>query len=96
MIGLALGDALGAHVEFRPRQFLVENPVKDLKPGGTWGLKEGQVFMKILCLKLTLCENSFENTDFDRNTVLIKYKKFDFTLSTHTQFIWVHSLTLIS
>jgi ADP-ribosylglycohydrolase len=53
LIGLALGDALGAHVEFRPRQYLVENPVKDLQPGGTWGLKKGQVFMKILCLKLT-------------------------------------------
>jgi hypothetical protein len=43
MIGMALGDALGAHVEFRPRQYLVANPVEDLESGGTWGLKKGQV-----------------------------------------------------
>jgi len=46
LIGLALGDALGAHVEFRPREYLLANPVNDLKGGGTWGLKQGQV----LCL----------------------------------------------
>ncbi|CAF4792932.1 unnamed protein product [Rotaria sp. Silwood1] len=44
MIGMALGDALGAHVEFRPRQYLVKNPVVDLKGGGTWGLEKGQEF----------------------------------------------------
>ena len=43
MLGLALGDALGAHVEFRPRQYLVEYPVTDLEGGGTWGLQKGQV-----------------------------------------------------
>jgi hypothetical protein len=51
LIGLALGDALGAHVEFRPRQFLVEKPVTDLEPGGTWGLKRGQVFIQLLYLQ---------------------------------------------
>ena len=43
MIGMALGDAVGAHVEFRPQKFLEKNPVKGLKGGGTWGLKKGQV-----------------------------------------------------
>jgi ADP-ribosyl-[dinitrogen reductase] hydrolase len=43
MIGMALGDALGAHVEFRPHQYMVENLVNDLQGGGTWGLKKGQV-----------------------------------------------------
>lgn len=43
LIGMAIGDALGAHVEFRPHQYLLENPVKDLEGGGTWGLKKGQV-----------------------------------------------------
>ncbi|CAF4142524.1 unnamed protein product, partial [Rotaria sordida] len=42
IIGMAIGDALGAHVEFRPRQFLVEYPVTDFQAGGTWGLKKGQ------------------------------------------------------
>jgi hypothetical protein len=45
MIGMALGDALGAHVEFRPNQYLVQNPVTDLKAGGTWGLEKGQVYI---------------------------------------------------
>ena len=43
LIGMALGDALGAHVEFRPRDFLLEHPVTDLESGGTWGLEKGQV-----------------------------------------------------
>ena len=44
MIGMAVGDALGAHVEFRPRAYLLEHPVADLQGGGTWGLSKGQVF----------------------------------------------------
>jgi len=43
MMGLTVGDALGAHVEFRPRQYLMEHPVTDLQGGGTWGLQKGQV-----------------------------------------------------
>ena len=43
MLGMAIGDALGAHVEFRPREYLVKNPVEDLGSGGTWGLQRGQV-----------------------------------------------------
>ena len=43
LFGLAIGDALGAHVEFRPQTYLKENPVKDLQGGGTWGLEKGQV-----------------------------------------------------
>lgn len=43
MAGLALGDALGAHVEFRPQSYLAEHPVTGLEGGGTWGLLKGQV-----------------------------------------------------
>ena len=46
-IGLAVGDALGAHVEFRPRQYLLDHPVSDLQAGGTWGLAKGQVCAEI-------------------------------------------------
>ena len=42
LIGLAVGDALGASVEFRPRSYMVEHPVSDMQGGGTWGLKAGQ------------------------------------------------------
>ncbi len=45
---MALGDALGAHVEFRPHEYMVQNPVSDLKAGGTWGLKKGQVLSLLL------------------------------------------------
>ena len=44
MFGMAIGDALGAHVEFRPRSYLVAHPLEDLQGGGTWGLEKGQVF----------------------------------------------------
>lgn len=43
LLGLAIGDALGAHVEFRPREYLRKYPVEDLSSGGTWGLEKGQV-----------------------------------------------------
>jgi ADP-ribosylglycohydrolase len=43
MIGMALGDAVGAPVASRPHQYLMANPVTDLKGGGTWNLKKGQV-----------------------------------------------------
>jgi ADP-ribosylglycohydrolase len=45
MFGMTIGDALGAHVEFRPRSYLEQNPVNDLQGGGTWGLEKGQVII---------------------------------------------------
>jgi len=45
MFGLAIGDALGAHVEFRPHSYLESNPVIELQGGGTWGLEKGQVII---------------------------------------------------
>ncbi|UJR38513.1 hypothetical protein I4U23_031179 [Adineta vaga] len=57
LIGLAVGDALGAHVEFRPRQYLVEHPVSDFQEGGTWGLSKGQFTddtSMALCLAISL------------------------------------------
>ena len=48
IFGTALGDALGAHVEFRPRQYMRQYPVKELQGGGTWGLATGQVLTPII------------------------------------------------
>jgi len=42
LVGLAVGDALGASVEFRPHEYLVANPVREMMAGGTWGLRAGQ------------------------------------------------------
>ena len=62
LMGLAIGDALGAPVEFRPRQFLLENQVTDFQKGGTWNLKEGQVsqirHLKILQLSISIICNA--------------------------------------
>jgi ADP-ribosyl-[dinitrogen reductase] hydrolase len=43
MFGLAIGDALGAHVELKPHDYFEKNPVTDICGGGTWNLKKGQV-----------------------------------------------------
>lgn len=48
MMGMALGDAIGAHVEFRPHEYLLQHPVQGLEGGGTWGLKRGQVIDTVL------------------------------------------------
>jgi hypothetical protein len=45
MLGLAVGDALGASTEFRPYEYMCAHPVKDMIGGGTWGLKKGQVWI---------------------------------------------------
>lgn len=35
MIGLAIGDALGVPVEFKTRQEIEENPVREMREYGT-------------------------------------------------------------
>jgi ADP-ribosylglycohydrolase len=42
-MGMAIGDALGAHVEFQSHEYLVAHRVVDLESGGTWNLSKGQV-----------------------------------------------------
>jgi ADP-ribosyl-[dinitrogen reductase] hydrolase len=42
LVGLAVGDALGASVEFRPYAYLKQHKVTDMQGGGTWGLQAGQ------------------------------------------------------
>ena len=58
MLGMALGDALGAPVAFKPHSYLQAKPVTDLGYGGTWGLREGQVD--------TMRSNSLESERDDR------------------------------
>lgn len=43
LLGLALGDALGAHVSYEEQSVLQNNRVRDLGFGGTWGLEKGEV-----------------------------------------------------
>ncbi|CAF3355499.1 unnamed protein product [Rotaria socialis] len=73
MIGMALGDALGAHVEFRPHRFLVENPVTDLQGGGTWGLSKGQ-FTDDTSMALCLANSLVTQKKFNPYDQLVRYK----------------------
>ncbi|CAF0975845.1 unnamed protein product, partial [Didymodactylos carnosus] len=73
MTGMALGDALGAFVEFRPRQFLVDNPVKNLQGGGTWGLQKGQ-FTDDTSMALCLANSLIARRDFVPYDQLVRYK----------------------
>ncbi|CAF0899863.1 unnamed protein product [Adineta steineri] len=73
LIGLALGDALGAHVEFRPYQYLCEHPVSDLQEGGTWGLVKGQ-FTDDTSMALCLATSLVVCRDFQAYDQLVRYK----------------------
>lgn len=59
-IGFAVGDALGVPVEFKRREYLKENPVKEMlgymswqQPAGTWSDDSSLAF----CLAESLCNN---------------------------------------
>ncbi len=59
LLGLAVGDALGVPVEFKPRTYLDQNPVKDMlgygtynQPAGTWSDDSSMAF----CLAQSLAD----------------------------------------
>ncbi|CAF1358257.1 unnamed protein product [Adineta steineri] len=73
IIGMALGDALGAHVEFRPHQYLVQHPVTKLESGGTWGLSKGQ-FTDDTSMALCLANSLIANRGYNPYDQLVRYK----------------------
>ncbi|CAF1252995.1 unnamed protein product [Rotaria sordida] len=73
MFGLILGDALGAHVEFRPHSYLLANPVTDLRGGGTWGLEKGQ-FTDDGSMTLCLANSLVARRGFEPYDQLVRYK----------------------
>jgi len=73
LIGLAVGDALGASVEFRPRQYLVEHPVHDMMTGGTWGLRAGQ-WTDDTSMALCLAASLITYRGFNPYDQLVRYK----------------------
>ncbi|CAF3823727.1 unnamed protein product [Rotaria sp. Silwood1] len=73
MFGLAVGDALGARVEFRPHSYMTANPVKDLEGGGTWGLQRGQ-FTDDTSMALCLAISLIACQDFVPYDQLVRYK----------------------
>ncbi|CAF3319620.1 unnamed protein product [Rotaria socialis] len=73
MAGLALGDALGAHVEFKPHDILAVRPVKDLQGGGTWGLNKGE-FTDDTSMALCLANSLITCHGFCSYDQLVRYK----------------------
>jgi ADP-ribosyl-[dinitrogen reductase] hydrolase len=71
LMGLAVGDALGVPVEFRTREFLEENPVKEMtgygswdQPAGTWSDDSSLAF----CLAQSLTK-TYDLNDIAQNFI---------------------------
>jgi ADP-ribosyl-[dinitrogen reductase] hydrolase len=62
LFGLAVGDAVGAAVEFKPRGSFV--PLTDMVGGGTWGLPAGH-WTDDTSMALCLAESLVESGGFD-------------------------------
>ncbi|CAF2480133.1 unnamed protein product [Rotaria sp. Silwood2] len=74
LVGLAIGDALGASVEFRPYSYLQQNKVTDMQTGGTWGLKAGQ-WTDDTSMALCLAASLIVKGEFDPYDQFIRYKR---------------------
>ena len=72
-VGLAVGDALGASVEFRPYQYIADHPVRDMDGGGTWGLKPGQ-WTDDTSMALCLASSLISKHGFDPYDQMVRYK----------------------
>ncbi|CAF3385425.1 unnamed protein product [Rotaria sp. Silwood1] len=73
LLGLAVGDALGASVEFRSHQYLMVHPVEKMKSGGTWGLKAGQ-WTDDTSMALCLASSLLTTKMFDPYNQMVRYK----------------------
>ncbi|CAF1174152.1 unnamed protein product, partial [Didymodactylos carnosus] len=73
MFGMATGDAVEACVEFRPHSFMVQNPVDDLRGGGTWGLNAGQ-WTDDTSMALCLAASLIAKHGFNAYDQLVRYK----------------------
>ncbi|CAF4917185.1 unnamed protein product, partial [Rotaria sp. Silwood1] len=73
IIGTAIGDALGAHVEFKTHQFLIEHPVTDFQSGGSWSLSKGQ-FTDDTSMALCLANSLVVKGGFNLYDQLVRYK----------------------
>ncbi|CAF1027726.1 unnamed protein product [Adineta steineri] len=73
LIGLAVGDALGAAVEFRSNAYMQKNRVKEMQGGGTWGLQAGQ-WTDDTSMALCLAASLIVKSGFDDYDQLVRYK----------------------
>ncbi|CAF1304772.1 unnamed protein product [Rotaria sordida] len=73
LLGLAIGDALGASVEFRPQQYLSANPVRKMEGGGTWGLEAGK-WTDDTSMALCLASSLITENCFNPYDQMVRYK----------------------
>ncbi|CAF2085095.1 unnamed protein product [Rotaria magnacalcarata] len=73
LLGLAVGDALGASVEFRSHQYLVAHPVQQMQSGGTWGLQAGK-WTDDTSMALCLASSLLTQKTFDPYNQMVRYK----------------------
>lgn len=64
LLGVAVGDALGVPVEFKPRFYLKDNPVKDMQEYGTYNQLKG-TWSDDTSLTLCLAESITEGLDLN-------------------------------
>ena len=64
LLGVAVGDALGVPVEFKPRFYLKENPVMDMQEYGTYDQPKG-TWSDDTSLTLCLAESIVEGLDLN-------------------------------
>ncbi|CAF3668791.1 unnamed protein product [Rotaria socialis] len=84
LVGLTIGDALGASVKFRPRQYLISYPVRDMQAGGTQGLKAGQ-WTDNTSMALCLASSLLTQRNFNPYDQMVRYLwwyKFGYLSST--------------
>ena len=70
LLGLAVGDAVGTTVEFKPRGSF--DPVTDMVGGGPFGLKPGQ-WTDDTSMALCLAESLAERQGFDAADQMVRY-----------------------
>ncbi|CAF4662538.1 unnamed protein product, partial [Rotaria sp. Silwood2] len=73
LVGLAIGDALGASVEFRPQQYLAANPIRKMEGGGTWGLEAGK-WTDDTSMALCLASSLISQHGFNPYDQMVRYK----------------------
>ena len=73
LIGLSVCDALGASVEFRPREYLVDHPVRKMEGGGTWGLDAGK-WTDDTSMALCLASSLITMNGFNLYDQMVRYK----------------------
>jgi ADP-ribosylglycohydrolase len=93
IVGLTVGDALGVPVEFKSREYLMENPVTEMMGHGTYNQPKGtwsdDTSMTLATMQSIVNRNDIDLTDIMMEFVLYvseskycQYEVFDFGNTT--------------